>query len=185
MSRSQGHEHFPDDLRDVADALRDQRPALDPLALDRIKTRAISGARRATAASSRPKGILMRSRLATVLTIAFFGLGTGAAVALVGHEDFGLGGSNGGSASFNQYRECDDNGQGDDNHQGDQNGQGNGNGNGQGRHECHGHQGGQGQGDQGEGGKGGQGQGNDQGQGDSGKSGPAHQNQGNGHGHGD
>jgi hypothetical protein len=188
MSRSQGHEHFPDDLRDVADALRDQRPALDPLALDRIKTRAISGARRATAASSRPKGILMRSRLATFLTIAFFGLGTGAAVALVGHEDFGLGGG-GGSASFNQYRECDDNGQGDDNNQGDHNGQGNhngrGNGNGPG-HECQGDQGdqGHGQGDQGEGGNGGQGQGNDQGQGDSGKSGAAHQNQGNAHGHG-
>src|SRR6516162_1973968 len=101
MTGSQGHEHFPDDLRDVADMLRDRRPTLHPLALDRIKTRAISGARRTAAASPRPKGILMRSRLATFLTIAFFGLGTGAAVALVGHEDFGLGGSSGGSASFN------------------------------------------------------------------------------------
>ena len=65
----------------------------------------------------------MRSRLTTVLTIAFFGLGTGGALALVGHEDFGLGGSGGGSASFNQYREC--------NH-----------GNGVGKdHECHGHEG--------------------------------------------
>ena len=79
MTGSHGHEHFPEDHREVADMLRDQRPTLHPLALDRIKTRAISGARRATAASSRSKGILMRSRLATFLTIAFFGLGTGAA----------------------------------------------------------------------------------------------------------
>jgi len=84
--------------------LREQRPALDPLALDRIKMRAIARVRRAATSSSRRNGILMRSRLTTLLTIAFFGLGTAGAVALVGHEDFGLGGHSGGSASFNQYR---------------------------------------------------------------------------------
>jgi hypothetical protein len=104
MSHSDRHEHVPDDLEPLAAMLRDQRPTLDPLALDRIKLRAISRARRASTASPRRKGILMRSRLTTLLTIAFFGLGTAGALALVGHEDFGLGGHSGGSASFNQYR---------------------------------------------------------------------------------
>ncbi len=45
----------------------------------------------------------MRSRLATVLTIAFLGLGTGGALALSGGHDFGLGGHNAQSASANQY----------------------------------------------------------------------------------
>jgi hypothetical protein len=104
MSRSHRHERFPDDLEALAAMLREQRPTLDPLALDRIKMRAIGRARRATAPSPRAKGILMRSRLTTLLTIAFFALGTGGALALVGHVDFGLGGARGGSASFNQYR---------------------------------------------------------------------------------
>lgn len=65
----------------------------------------------------------MRTRLTTVLTVAFLSLGTGGALAWVGGEDFGLGGHDGGSASFNQYRECD-------------------HGNGRGKdHECHGHEG--------------------------------------------
>jgi len=78
----------------------------------------------------------MRSRLTTVLTVAFLSLGTGGALAWVGGEDFGLGGHDGGSASFDQYRECD-------------------HGNGRGKdHECHGHghgDGGGGGGDRGHG----------------------------------
>ena len=81
--------------------LRDRRATLDPLALDAIKLRAMSGARRST--SSRQKGFFMRSRLAPVLTIAFLGLGTGGALALSGGQDFGLGGHNAKSASANQY----------------------------------------------------------------------------------
>ena len=45
----------------------------------------------------------MRSRLTTVLTIAFLSLATGGALALSGGQDFGLGGHDGHSASANQY----------------------------------------------------------------------------------
>jgi hypothetical protein len=112
MSSSDRDERFADDLQEVADALRDRRPALDPLTLDRIKLRAMSSTRRS--ASSRQKGFFMRSRLTTLLTIAFFSVGTGGALAVVSGEDFGLGGPSGGSASCTQYRPG--NGFGDKNH---------------------------------------------------------------------
>jgi hypothetical protein len=121
MNTPYNEERLAEDLQEVADALRDQRPTLDPLALDGVKLRAMSRARRST--SSRQKGFFMRSRLTTVLTIAFLSLGTGGALAWVGGADLGIGGHDGGSASFNQYRECD-------------------HGNGVGKdHECHGHEG--------------------------------------------
>jgi hypothetical protein len=75
MSRSHREERFADDLQPIAEVLRDQRATLDPLALDAIKLRATSGARRST--SSRQKGFFMRSRLTTVITIAFLSLATG------------------------------------------------------------------------------------------------------------
>jgi flagellar biosynthesis GTPase FlhF len=96
MSRSHNDERFPDDLQEVADALRDERPALSPLELDRVKLRAMSSARHST---SPRKGSFMRSRLTTVLAAAFLALGTGGALAL---SDGG--GSSGGSASFHEYR---------------------------------------------------------------------------------
>jgi hypothetical protein len=121
MSTPHKEERFADGLQEVADVLRDRRPTLDPLALDAVKLRAMGRARRST--TSRQKGFFMRSRLTTLLTIAFLSLGTGGALAWVGGEDFGLGGHDGGSASFNQYRECD-------------------HGKGVGKdHECHGHEG--------------------------------------------
>jgi hypothetical protein len=92
--------------------LHDRRPTLDPLALDAIKLRAMGRARRST--SSPAKGFFMRSRLTTVLTIAFLSLTTGGALAVAGGEDFGLGGHDGGSASCTQYRPG--NGYGDKNH---------------------------------------------------------------------
>jgi hypothetical protein len=82
--------------------LRDVRPRLDPLAVDRVKLRAMSGMRRST--SSRAKGFFMRTHLTTLLTIAFLSLGTAGALAVVGGADLGLGGHGGKSASFNQYR---------------------------------------------------------------------------------
>jgi hypothetical protein len=94
-------ERLADDLQQVAAVLRDGRVTLDPLALDAIKLRATSRARRTT--SSRQKGFLMRSRLTTILTIAFLSLGTGGALALSGGQDFGLGGHDGRSASASQY----------------------------------------------------------------------------------
>ncbi len=45
----------------------------------------------------------MRSRLTTILTIAFLSVGTGGALALSGGQDFGLGGNNAHSASASQY----------------------------------------------------------------------------------
>jgi len=110
MSNANKDERMPEDLLEVADALRNQRPALDALALDAVKVRAMRRARQAT--SSTAKGFFMRSRVTTALTIAFFGLGTGGAVAFVGGSDLGLG--NSGSASCEQYRPG--NGYGDKNH---------------------------------------------------------------------
>jgi hypothetical protein len=99
MSRTSKEERFPDDLQEVADVLNDRRPTLDPLALDRVKLRAMSGARRSS--SSRDKGFFMRSRLTTLLVAAFLTLGTGGAIAVAGGFDGG-----GHSASFSQYKEC-------------------------------------------------------------------------------
>lgn len=96
MSRSHNEERFPDDLQKVTDVLRDERQALSPLELDRVKLRAMSAARRS---ASPRKGSSMRSRLTTLLATAFLVLGTGGALALSGG-----GGSSGGSASFHEYR---------------------------------------------------------------------------------
>jgi hypothetical protein len=112
MSRTHKEERLDDGLQEVADVLHDRRPTLDPLALDAIKLRAMSRARRPT--SSPAKGFFMRSRLTTVLTIAFLSLGTGGALAVAGGEDFGLGSHDGSSASCTQYRPG--NGFGDKNH---------------------------------------------------------------------
>src|SRR6266568_4732039 len=106
MSRSHDEERFRDELREVADALRDQRPTLDA-----IKLRAMSRRRRST--SSRAKGVLMRSRLTTLLTVGFLSLGTGGALAVVGGVP-PFSSSDEGSASCTQYRPG--NGFGDKNH---------------------------------------------------------------------
>src|ERR1700693_2166483 len=100
MSPAHGPEPVPDDLRRVADALRDRRPTLDPLALDRVKLRAMTGARRSS--SARGQGFFMRSRLSTVLAVGFLIRGTGGALALAGGGSGGQKG--GGNASFHQYR---------------------------------------------------------------------------------
>jgi hypothetical protein len=97
MRRLHREERFAEDLQEVADALSDSRPVLDPLALDRVKLRAMSAARRS--AAPRDKGYSMRSRLTTLLAAAFLVLGTGGALA--GSDG---GGSSGGSASISQYR---------------------------------------------------------------------------------
>jgi hypothetical protein len=112
MSPAHGPEPVPDDLRGVADALRDRRPTLDPLALDRVKLRAMSGARRSS--SARGRGFFMRSRLSTVLAVGFLILGTGGALAVAGGGNGGKKG--GGNASFHQYRPRCERGK---NHRGD------------------------------------------------------------------
>src|SRR5690349_19053244 len=102
MSNSDSDPGLPSELQSLADALHDRRPQLDPLALDRIKLRAIGRARRA--APTKKKGLPMRSRLTTVLTVVFLSLGTGGALAVVSGHDLGLGSSPSGSASCEQYR---------------------------------------------------------------------------------
>jgi hypothetical protein len=114
MSRSHNEERFPDDVQDVVGVLRDQRPALTPLELDRVKLRAMSGARRST--SSPDKGFFMRSRLTTLLTVGFLTLGTGGALALSGGGGFGFGGDHGGSAGYHEYRCQPGHGYGDGDH---------------------------------------------------------------------
>src|SRR5271155_1136271 len=109
MNTPHKEERRSDDLQGVADALRDRRPTLEPLELDRIKLRAMSGASRSTSrrSTSPRKGLLMRSRMTTLLTVGFLTLGTGGALALCGGGGFGFGGGRGGSTSFHQYRpEC-------------------------------------------------------------------------------
>ncbi|HTB49707.1 MAG TPA: hypothetical protein VK701_01895, partial [Solirubrobacteraceae bacterium] len=101
MSHSHKDEHLSDDLQHVADVLRDARPTLDPLALDRVKLRAMSAARKS---NSPRKGSSMKPRLTTLLTVGFLVLGMGGTMALAGG---GNGNDGGGSASFHQYRpEC-------------------------------------------------------------------------------
>jgi hypothetical protein len=98
MSHSHEDERFSDDLQHVADVLRDGRPTLDPLALDRVKLRAMSAASRPGA--SQHKGSFVKQRLTTLITVGFLILGTGGTLALAGVG----GGSGAGSASFNQYK---------------------------------------------------------------------------------
>ncbi len=100
MSRSHEEERFPAELGEVAELLREQRPSLDPLALDRIKLRAMRASR---SPSSRHGRFSMRSRLTTLIAAGLLTVGAGGAFAL----DGGVGGGQGhsGSASFSQYCE--------------------------------------------------------------------------------
>jgi hypothetical protein len=148
MSHSNEDPRFSDDLQHVADVLRDGRPTLDPLALDRVKLRAMNAAQRSTSTN---KGSHMKQRLTTLIAAGLLTLGTGGTLALAG--------GGGGSASFHQYKPPCDHGKGRG-----------------GDHECHGHEGegGQGGGDKGgqgggdKGGQGGGGKGGGQGGGDKG-----------------
>src|SRR5271155_5031666 len=105
MSRSRDEERFPYVLQEVADALRDERPALTPIELDHVKLRAMGRARRSSSRGGR-RPSFMRARLTTLLTAAFLILGTGGALAMLGGGAVGSGGSGGGSASWSQYHPC-------------------------------------------------------------------------------
>jgi hypothetical protein len=74
------HERVPTELHDVEARLRDERPQLDSLELDRVKLRAMSAER------STQKGPLMKSRLAitTMLVLGIFMSTTGAGLAITG-----------------------------------------------------------------------------------------------------
>ncbi len=107
------HDAHKDELEGVAQRLRNERPELSPLELDRIKTTAMS---RAKAKSSR--GRAGARRLATAgLTVGLLAAGTGGVIAGENH------GNHGGNAANTQYGgECNiNNGNGNN---GNQNGAG-------------------------------------------------------------
>jgi hypothetical protein len=104
MSRSHDEERFPYALQGIADALREERRALTPLELDRVKRRAMGGVHRS--GSSRGAGFPLRSRLTTLLTAGFLALGTGGALAALGGGDLGSGAHHGGSAADEQFGQC-------------------------------------------------------------------------------
>ena len=84
---------LPDDLREIDERLRAERPEVSGLDLDRIKLRAMAGA-----SSSQPRGARVKSRtLAAVLTIALMAGGTGGVIATTTH-------GNGGNASNSVYK---------------------------------------------------------------------------------
>src|SRR5271155_3456068 len=97
MNSSSSDKNLPDDLQDVFSSLRDERPALEPLELDRIKLRAMSGAR-----GSSSKRVGMRSRTTALLTAGFLVVGTGGALA--GHGFKGVEHGKKHHASYHQYR---------------------------------------------------------------------------------
>ena len=66
--RQPNEERLPVELEEFGQRLRDERPQPSPLELDRIKTRAMTQASRAT--SPRMKGRPMKSRLASILVVA-------------------------------------------------------------------------------------------------------------------
>jgi len=92
---SDRHEsQLPDDLREIGERLRAERPEVSALDLDRIKLRAM-----ADASSSHTRGgTRLRSRtLAAILTIALMAGGTGGVIATTSN-------GNGGSASNSVYK---------------------------------------------------------------------------------
>jgi hypothetical protein len=87
-------DRIPDDLRQVGDRLRSDRPRLSPMELDRIKLRLMA---QAAADRSRPrtrKGDLLKSRLAitVMLVLGLLFSTTGAGLAVSGLADDGSAG---------------------------------------------------------------------------------------------
>jgi hypothetical protein len=98
--------HSDENFDDVAQRLREHRPEASALELDQIKTRAM-----ARAASSRPKGAVLRTRLLVALcSLGLMAGGTGGVIAAKG------GNPGKGSASKGQYGDKPGKGCGDKNH---------------------------------------------------------------------
>ncbi len=93
----------PDDLQEIADALRKDRPALEPLELDAVKLRAMSAAHRST---GRVKRSLVKSHLTALLTVGFLAVGSGGALAVCGSGPITKQPPGGGSASCAVYKCC-------------------------------------------------------------------------------
>src|SRR5579871_1957698 len=89
-------EHLPQDLEAIAARLRSSRAQADPLQLDQIKTRVMDR-------TARHKGrfTFMKSRIASVFTVAALIGGTGGAIAVASHSPSG--GPNGEGAASGEY----------------------------------------------------------------------------------
>ncbi len=98
---------LPADLEELSARLRREATRPSAQSLDQLKLRAM---RQAQAASGGQRGMFMRSRLATLLTISALTIGAGGTFAIAGS-----GGEGGGSAAKSQYRPGK--GCGDKNHQ--------------------------------------------------------------------
>lgn len=96
MSIHRDSDRLPDDVLDVVQQLRDNRPEASALELDRIKQRARAQALRP---SSRTKGHLLRSRLTVaLLSLGLMVGGTGGVIAAKG------GNGKGNGAAKSQYK---------------------------------------------------------------------------------
>ena len=89
-------ERLPSDLEPIAAQLRENRTEADALQLDSLKRRAV-----AQSISRHGRALPMKSRIATVLTIAGMAVGAGGAVAIAAAG--GNSGGGGGAASV-QYK---------------------------------------------------------------------------------
>jgi hypothetical protein len=101
MARSD-EEHYPDDLREVAELLRTHKATGTPLELDRIKRRAIAQASRERGPERR-RTVVPRSRMASLLLVV--GLVGGAGVAGV-IADPPSGGKRGDEAQYRPGKGC-------------------------------------------------------------------------------
>src|SRR5207247_991669 len=94
-----------DELGEVAELLRSQRPEADPFELDRIKLRAMRSRRRPGLISRKGNGFMRKPALSLLLVAGLLGGGTGA-LAAVGRVPVDLpfdASSNGNGPSTSQY----------------------------------------------------------------------------------
>jgi hypothetical protein len=92
---SEGNRGVPEDFSGVEERLAASRPEVTPLDLDRIKLRAMSQASRS---SPQRKGLLMRSKLVTMLVVLGLVVSGGTAGVIAG------GNGNKGNAGNGQYK---------------------------------------------------------------------------------
>ena len=92
---SEGNRGLPEDLSGVEERLAASRPEVTPLDLDRIKLRAMSQASRT---SPRRKGLVMRSKLVTMLLVLGLVASGGTAGVIAG------GNGNNGNSGNGEYK---------------------------------------------------------------------------------
>jgi hypothetical protein len=81
---NQDRERLPEDLGEIAELLRSQRPEADALELDRIKRRAMASRPRPALTSRKGNGFMRKPALSLLLVVGMLGGGTGALAAVGG-----------------------------------------------------------------------------------------------------